>query len=105
MQLRTGYTNLNQYRCKTGQTEDPTCRCGQYETPSHYLLECPLYEDTREDMLKSLSTIGLRAINTSSMMSQLEGEQTTDLMYKLETVAAYINSTDRFNTAATKAQP
>ncbi|MEW8545066.1 MAG: reverse transcriptase domain-containing protein, partial [Candidatus Thiodiazotropha sp.] len=40
LQLRTGYSQLNEYRSKLGQIVSNLCLCGQVETTEHYLLEC-----------------------------------------------------------------
>ena len=47
LQLRTGYSKLNDCRHKLGQVETRFCECGQVETVQHYLLECPLYQGAR----------------------------------------------------------
>ena len=47
LQLRTGYSKLNDYRHKLGQVETRYCECGQIETVQHYLLDCPLYDEAR----------------------------------------------------------
>ena len=36
LQLRTGYSILNDYRHKLGQCESGLCECGQMETVQHY---------------------------------------------------------------------
>ena len=45
LQLRTGYSKLNDFDIKLGQVETRYCECGQIETVQHYLLECPLYDE------------------------------------------------------------
>ena len=52
LQLRTGYSKLNDYRHKLGQVETRYCECGQIETVQHYLLECPLYDEARYTQMK-----------------------------------------------------
>ena len=47
LQLRMGYSILNGYRHKLGQSESGLCECGQMETVQHYLLQCQLYEGER----------------------------------------------------------
>jgi len=55
-QLRTGYSILNNYKHQTGQTNTTNlCLCGQKETASHFLLECQLYENDREEMMIKLT--------------------------------------------------
>ncbi|CAG2243932.1 RAC1 [Mytilus edulis] len=55
-QLRTGYTEINYYKNRVGQTNAiESCNCEAPETPHHFLLECPCYENKREDMLHQIS--------------------------------------------------
>ena len=64
LQLRTGYSKLNDYRHKLGQVETRYCECGQIETVQHYLLECPLYDEARYTLLKRLrEELGIQAPN------------------------------------------
>ena len=53
LQLRTGYSKLNDYRHKLGQVETRFCECGQVETVQHFLLECPMYEEARYNVHSS----------------------------------------------------
>ena len=54
IQLRTGYTGLNEYLQKCNIKNDANCECGEKETINHYLLECENYENEREQMRKRL---------------------------------------------------
>ncbi|CAG2211910.1 unnamed protein product [Mytilus edulis] len=50
-----GYTELNYYKDIVGQTSSiESCNCGAPETLHHFLLECPCYENEREDMLHQI---------------------------------------------------
>ena len=51
-QLRTGYTELNEYLQKCIIKNDANCECGEKETINHYLLECENYDNEREQMRK-----------------------------------------------------
>ena len=55
-QLRTGYVGLhvNEYLHKCNIKDSNNCECGGIETVSHYLLECPKYENEREKMRKRI---------------------------------------------------
>ena len=60
LQLRSGYSLLNDYRHKLGQCESELCECGQVETVQHCLLECHLYEEARINLFTRLrEQIGL----------------------------------------------
>ncbi|CAG2189227.1 unnamed protein product [Mytilus edulis] len=79
-QLRTGYTELNYYKNRVGQTNAiESCNCGAPETPQHFLLECPYYEKEREDMLHQISKeVGVRNLNLATMLTRLDGENTEE---------------------------
>ncbi|CAC5371670.1 unnamed protein product [Mytilus coruscus] len=79
-QLRTGYTELNYYKNRVGQTNAiESCNCGAPEMPHHFLLECPCYENEREDMLHQISKeVGVRNLNLATMLTRLDGENTEE---------------------------
>ena len=54
IQLRTGYARLNKYLHKINIVDCNKCQCGQIESISHYLLECSLYENERENLRRNL---------------------------------------------------
>ena len=54
IQLRTGYARLNEYLHKINIVDSNKCQCGQIESISHYLLECSLYENERENLRRKL---------------------------------------------------
>ncbi|MEW8545908.1 MAG: ribonuclease H family protein, partial [Candidatus Thiodiazotropha sp.] len=56
MQLRTGYSVLNEYRWKIRQKETPYCSCGEVETVKHFMIECENYDDARLRLLHNLQT-------------------------------------------------
>ena len=56
LQLRTGYSQLNDYKQKLGQVESNRCECGVVENTEHFLLECQLYEDRRLQFLYTLQS-------------------------------------------------
>ena len=97
VQLRTGYCTLNEYKHKTGQTDEPNCICGAKETVHHYLLECPLTEEKRETMLNKLGKeCGIRNINVSNILTHIQGEQQEHTKHKLSIVTEFIRSTGKF---------
>jgi hypothetical protein len=53
--LRTGCSPLNAFLHKIRASDTSTCECGSVETVSHFLFDCPRWEEHRAD---------LRAINT-----------------------------------------
>lgn len=63
-QMRTGHCWLNQHRKRIGLTDSEKCECGEVESISHVLLDCPLLQDNRQRMYEesgltknSLSTL------------------------------------------------
>ena len=53
-QLRTGYARLNEYLKKSNITESDMCKCGEIESVKHFLIECELYENEREQLRRKL---------------------------------------------------
>lgn len=62
--MRTGHCWLNQHRKRMGLTDSEKCECGEVESISHVLLDCPLLQGNRQRMYEesgltknSLSTL------------------------------------------------
>ena len=53
-QLRTGYCKLNEYQDKLENKDSPFCECGEPETLSHYIEDCPWFETIRERLTAKL---------------------------------------------------
>lgn len=69
MQLRTGYSMLNEYRWKIGQKETPYCSCGEIETVKHFMLECVIYDDARLHLLHNLQTqLGITRLDLTTLL-------------------------------------
>ena len=98
LQLRTGYSKLNDYRHKLWQMETRYCECGQIETVQHYLLECPLYDEARYTLLKRLrEELGIQAPNIYTLLgydSPVEFPNWRELIS--EEVGHFIERTERF---------
>ena len=92
LQLRTGYSKLNDYRHKLAQVETRYYECGQIETVQHYLLECPLYDEARYTLMKRLrEQLGIHAPNIYTLLgydSPVEFPNWRELIY--EEVGGYI---------------
>ena len=74
-QLRTGYCKLNDYRFKLNQCESLECDCGEIETVQNFLLECPLYEEERDQLLKNLfSQLGINYLYMDLLLGYSENE-------------------------------
>ena len=98
LQLRTGYSKLNDYRHKLGQVETRFCECGQVETVQHFLLECPLYEEARYILLNRLKEqLGIQAPSVYTLLGydgHVELPNWRDLT--CEEIGQYIERTERF---------
>ena len=98
LQLRTGYSKLNDYRHKLGQVETRYSEFGQIETVQHYLPECPLYDEARYTLMKRLrEEIGIQAPNIFTLLgydSPVEFPNCRELI--CEEVGHFIERTERF---------
>jgi ribonuclease HI len=54
--LRVGHVGLAQYLFRFGMADSPLCLCGDIESVSHYLLECPLHQQFRRQLKISLES-------------------------------------------------
>lgn len=99
-QLRTGYVRLHEYLNKINVVQSNLCQCGQIESVYHYLLDCPLYEDAREQMRRNLfESCGLTQLDLSILLDASKDDHYIDyrstILTELET---YVEATSRFAT-------
>ena len=100
IQLRTGYVRLNEYLQKTNIVESNKCQCSHIESISHYLLECPLYENQREKLRRKLfETCGIAHLDLNLLLNVKTvddyKEWRTLILSELET---FVAETKRFAT-------
>ena len=70
LQLRTGYSQLKDYRQKLGQVESNGCECGEVENTEHFILECQLYDDHRLALLYTFqSQLGTTCLDALELLS------------------------------------
>ena len=51
------------------QCESLECDCGEIETVQHFILECPLYEDKRQQLLMNLfSRLGINDLDMDLLL-------------------------------------
>ena len=55
--IRTGCSSLNAHLYSKNIIESPNCLCGEVESPAHFFLTCPLYNQSRLVFLQSISQI------------------------------------------------
>ena len=53
--LRLGHCKLNGHCSRLDSSVSPLCDCGQPETVSHFLMDCPRYQLQRERMFHTIS--------------------------------------------------
>ena len=64
--LRVGMSDLNAHRYPSQLSESPQCQCGSpNETVQHFVLNCPLYQNARIHLFRSISI--LIDINTNTL--------------------------------------
>ena len=56
VQLRTNKCKLNGYLAKINASATDLCECGQSETVSHFLIECPKWETQRQALKQAAGT-------------------------------------------------
>ena len=99
-QLRTGYTELNEYLQKSNIKKDANCECGEKESINHYLLECENYENEREQMRKRLfECCGIIHLDINMLLDAKPEDDYREwrdlILSELET---YVDGTKRFTT-------
>ena len=99
LQIQIVYSKLNDYRYKLGQCGSNKCACGEPETPEHFLIDCPNYQQYRETMqLKLSSQLGLNFLDAHTLLSNEEHPELPDWRETIrQEVAAYIEATGRFS--------
>jgi len=84
-QLRTGHCHLNQYLHRFNIIETSECECGaEKETVDHYLLNCELYDEGRDELRRKAGIEGMR-------LSALLGDSRI-----IKKTVEYIEKTGRF---------
>ena len=59
--LRTGHCHLNKYLHRFNITETAECECGaEKETIDHFLLNCELYDEERDELRRKVGAHGMR---------------------------------------------
>ena len=98
-QLRTGYVKLNEYLKKSNIPESDTCQCGEVEAVKHYLLDCELYEDEREQLRRNLfQSFGIAHLDLNLILDLKPDDEQKDwrtaILSELET---FVQGTKRFS--------
>ena len=94
--MRLACSDLGQHLFPWGLSDDPSCHCGAaHETPSHYLLECPVFEDDRDNMFMELEHIYVIPIDML-LYGDLKLEKKENLK-RFDAVQRYIIVTKRFS--------
>ena len=69
--LRSGHTKLNYFLHKIGKADSPFCNhCpGEFETVSHYILECPKYNTYRSDLRNNIRSLKIEEFNLKLLLT------------------------------------
>ena len=99
-QLRTGYSRLNEYRYKIGQSETPSCQCGATESVEHFVLYCPNTENERLELLNNLNnTLGITELDIQLLLGYDNHEEMKSWRQDiLNEMAVFLEKSDRFTT-------
>jgi len=57
--LRIGHVGLNEHLFRFNMSTTELCVCGEIESVQHFIMECPLYEQSRADMRLKLLHLGV----------------------------------------------
>ena len=89
--LRMFCSNLNYHMYLRHLAEEQECQCGyKKEDAEHYLLQCPLYENSRKNFLPPNSNLELLLYGNINLNTASNNEL-------FEKVSMYIIDTKRFN--------
>ena len=79
------------------QCESLECDCGEIETVQHFLLECPLYEEERDQLLKNLfSQLGINYLDMDLLLGYSENENIPGWRESIiKELGQYLTSTGR----------
>ena len=102
IQLRPGYARLNEYLHKINIVDSNKCQCGQIKSISHYLLECSLYENERDNLRRKLfQTCGIIHLDLNLLLDVKTDDEfkewRTFILCELEN---FVVETKRFTTQA-----
>ena len=76
--------------------DSPQCPCGHpRETTKHYFLECPLFQNERQDMLQKLKSINFHPSLHNLLYGDFSVDEKTNIS-AFEIVQSFIEHSDRF---------
>ncbi|MCG7869675.1 MAG: endonuclease/exonuclease/phosphatase family protein [Candidatus Thiodiazotropha taylori] len=93
--IRTNCSSLNQHLFSKHIILDPHCACGEVEDSRHFLLECNLYQNIRNDMLTAVSRICLPTLN--SLLYGSTAVSVNDNIMIFKAVQTFILKSKRFH--------
>ena len=93
--IRTNCSSLNQHLFSKHIVLDPHCVCGEVEDSRHFLLECNLYQNIRNDMLAAVSRICLPTLN--SLLYGSTAVSVNDNIMIFKAVQTFILKSKRFH--------
>ena len=90
--LRLGCSSLNHDLYRKSIIDSPLCSCGSVETIKHFLLECPLYNALRTELLASIPCLP----TTNNLLYGHDRLTTDENILIFLSVQKYILATKRF---------
>ena len=76
--------------------DSPQCPCGHVrETTKHYLLECPLFQNERQEMLQKLNNISFNPTLHNLLYGDCNVDEKTNIT-AFEIIQSFIERSDRF---------
>ena len=95
--LRVGNSDLRANLHKRSLSDTPKCHCGEEETTQHYLLDCELYRDAHEELLRDVATVRLEAPSVRDLLHSTNFLQKEANQEIFLAVQHYIKATRRFS--------
>ena len=90
--LRMECSSLNAHLYSKNVVPTPSCECGAFESPNHYLLHCPRYKAIRERYLHSY----LDSHNTHDLLYGKESSSDSENKVLFQNVQEFIIQSKRF---------
>ena len=93
-QMRVKNPDLNQNLFEKMMSPTPNCTCGRPETTKHYLIDCPTYQDARQELVESIQD--LTPITPETLLNGATNLTVKDNIKIALSVQKYIKDTNRF---------
>ena len=92
--LRMHCSSLKEHLFSKNIVDSPYCDCGEIEDSYHFIFQCPLYQEERQDMLNGLSPYGPVTLQLVLFGSKVVSDDINAQIFR--EVHTYIQRTRRF---------